>query len=180
LGRHDEDRRVRVDLHVAGEDADLVLAVGAREVAELLVAERLERRGVGDAPAVLQRLLDGELRHQRLARTRGCGHDHRLIARDRANGLQLEVVQWERIAGAEALDGVHPVHGTTRVTLRPYRSRDISGRPPRLYAARRARRRIGAMATNRALLTAEDYFARPAGDDDQLYELMDGELMVRP
>ena len=36
------------------------------------------------------------------------------------------------------------------------------------------------MATNRALLTAEDYFARPAGDDDQLYELMDGELMVRP
>ena len=35
------------------------------------------------------------------------------------------------------------------------------------------------MATNRAVLTAEDYFSMPE-DDDQLYELLDGELMMRP
>ncbi|HTO11221.1 MAG TPA: Uma2 family endonuclease [Candidatus Binatia bacterium] len=35
------------------------------------------------------------------------------------------------------------------------------------------------MATNRAVLTAEEFFAMPE-DDDQLYELLDGELMMRP
>ena len=36
------------------------------------------------------------------------------------------------------------------------------------------------MATNRAVLTAEEYFAMQVDDDDELYELLDGELMVRP
>jgi Uma2 family endonuclease len=35
------------------------------------------------------------------------------------------------------------------------------------------------MATSRITLTAEEYFAMPE-DDDRLYELLDGELMVRP
>ena len=35
------------------------------------------------------------------------------------------------------------------------------------------------MATNRAALTAEEYFAMPGSDDDQLYELLDGEPVVR-
>src|SRR6185503_20824289 len=126
---------VRIHLDVAGEDADLVLAVGPREVAELLVAERLERRGVGDAHAPLERLLDGELGDQRLAGPGGSRHDHRLIAGDRPDGLDLEVVQRERVPGAEALDGVHPVHGTTRARARPRRTPP----PPRWYSRGRDR-----------------------------------------
>jgi len=34
------------------------------------------------------------------------------------------------------------------------------------------------MATHGAVLTAEEFFAMP--EDDQLHELLDGELMVRP
>ena len=116
LGGHHHHRGVRVDLHVAGQDADALLAVGAGEVAELLVAQRLERRGVGDADAALQGRHDGELGDQRLAGAGGGRDDHRLIRLDRADRLQLEVIQRERIPGAEPLDEVHPSHGNTRAT----------------------------------------------------------------
>ena len=46
LGGHHENRRVRVHLDVAGENADLVGAELAREVGEFLVRERLERSRV--------------------------------------------------------------------------------------------------------------------------------------
>jgi Uma2 family endonuclease len=178
LGRHHQHRRVRVHLHVAGEDADALLAVGAGEVAELLVAERLERRGVRDAAPRLERLLDGELGDQCLAGAGRRRDDHRLVVRDRADRLDLEVVQREWIARAEPLDGVHPVHGTTQASGGPYPSRGILRRGARLYSAVRGRRRITAMATGRALLTYEDYAALP--DDGRRYEVHEGALSVTP
>ena len=108
LGGHHQDLRLWIHLHVTGEDADPILAVGAREVAELLVAQRLERRGVGDALPGLERGLDGELGDERLAGAGRRRHDHRLVAGDRADRLHLEVVQRKGIAGAEALEHVHP------------------------------------------------------------------------
>jgi hypothetical protein len=78
LGRHDEHARAGVDLDVAGEDTDGVGAIGSREVCELLVGERLQRRGVRDALALLERALDGELRDERLPCSRRRRDDDRL------------------------------------------------------------------------------------------------------
>ena len=51
LGRHDDDRRPRAHGRVAGQQPDVVLAVGGDQLAVLLVGERLERRRVeGLAP----------------------------------------------------------------------------------------------------------------------------------
>src|SRR5439155_18381 len=49
LGGHDDHGRARVDLDVAREDAHALLAKLPAEVRVLLVRQRLERRGVGDA-----------------------------------------------------------------------------------------------------------------------------------
>src|SRR5437773_283042 len=110
---HHEHLRLRIHLHVAGEDADLVGAVGAGEVVELLVRERLERRRVGDAPAGLERALDRVLRHQRLAAPRRRRHDHRLIRLDGADRFDLEVIEGEGKLRAEPLETLHFHHGTT-------------------------------------------------------------------
>ena len=49
LSRHDQARRLGVDLHIAGQDADRGGRERVLEVAELLVRERLDRRGVDGA-----------------------------------------------------------------------------------------------------------------------------------
>ena len=50
LGRHHDDRGVAVDGVVAGQQADVAGAVALAEVAELLVRQRLQRRGVERPP----------------------------------------------------------------------------------------------------------------------------------
>ena len=119
LRRHDEDGRARVDLHVAGEDADGVPAVRAREVAELLVRERLERRRVGDAPPALERGLDRVLRHEGLARAGRRGDEHGLAGFEGADGVDLERVEREREASGETLEQLHFFHSTTSGRLHP-------------------------------------------------------------
>src|SRR5439155_1429784 len=53
LRGHDEHGSARIDLDVARQDPDLLRPRLAAEVRVLLVGERLERRGVGDAPAAV-------------------------------------------------------------------------------------------------------------------------------
>jgi hypothetical protein len=66
LGGHHDDRRLAVDRVIAGEEADLLRTVRRREVAELLVRERLQRRGVEALVAGREPALHGELRDDRL------------------------------------------------------------------------------------------------------------------
>ena len=84
LRGHDEHGSARIDLDVARQDPDLLRPELAAEVRVLLVGERLERRGVGDAPAAVERRVDGELRDERLARPGGRRDDDGLA---RAAGL---------------------------------------------------------------------------------------------
>src|SRR5213078_2138569 len=105
--RHDEHPAVRVHLHVARQDADRLGAEGPGEVVELLVRERLERRGVGDALARRERRVDGELGDERLARPGRRGHDDGLPRFDRADRFELEVVERERVPGAKRLEQLH-------------------------------------------------------------------------
>jgi hypothetical protein len=94
LGRHDHERRVGIEREVAGHQAD-AQAVGL-EVAELLVAQRLDRARVDRAPARLHRVLDRVLGDERLARARGGREQHVLAGFDRASRLDLEGI--ERVA----------------------------------------------------------------------------------
>ena len=91
----------RVDLDVAGQNADVLGAELPAEVRVLLVGERLQRRGVGDAAPARERGVNRELRDQRLARARRRRDDDGLAVLDGADGVQLEGVQRERVAGLE-------------------------------------------------------------------------------
>src|SRR5262249_42168208 len=94
------------------------LAQGSREVAELLVGQRFQGRRVGDALAGLQRLLNRELGHQRLARARGSRHDDRLPGGDGPRRLHLEIVQAKRILGAKSLEEIHRNHSSMAMERR--------------------------------------------------------------
>ena len=76
LRRAADDRRLGVDMGVAGDHADVVAAEHVDEVEELLGDERLDRRRVVGAPAGAQR---GEVhaeRHERLSRAGRRVEDH--------------------------------------------------------------------------------------------------------
>ena len=70
LGGHDHHRGVGIHRHVAGEQADPVVAVTRRQIGVLLVAQRLERRGVEAFPAGRQRQVHREFADDGLAGTR--------------------------------------------------------------------------------------------------------------
>lgn len=101
LGGHDDDRGVRIDAVVPGEQADLVGAVAADQVGELLVGQRLDRRGVEALAALLQGEVHGELADDRLARA-GRGRDeHALPGLQRLARLDLVRVETEVVHLAE-------------------------------------------------------------------------------
>ena len=84
LGRHDHHGGVGPDGGVAGEQADVVLAVGGHELPVLLVGERLEGRGVERLAAGAQGPVDGVGGHQRLARPGGGRDEHGVVGVDGA------------------------------------------------------------------------------------------------
>ncbi len=104
LGGHHHHRRLTVDRVVAGEQPDVAGVVARHEVAELLVGEGLQRRGVEGLAAGAQGQPDGELPHHRLAGPGRRGHQGRAAAGKGEAALPLEVVQLERVAGGELLD----------------------------------------------------------------------------
>ena len=143
LGGHHDDRSLRVDRVVAGEQPDLGGAVPGDEVAELLVRQGLERRGVEALAPAPHRTLERELRHDRLPRTGRRRDEHRLARVQGLDGLHLEVVERERIARREARGVDH------RVSLRstPRRPEGAQRRP---QAARcSSRRRLNASGASR-------------------------------
>ena len=95
LGRHHDDRSLPVDHVVAGEQADLVGTVALHEVVVLLVRQGLDRRGVERLASGLQREVDGELAHDRLARPGGGRDQHPAAVLDLLARPDLEVVELE-------------------------------------------------------------------------------------
>ncbi len=95
LGRHHHDRGLAVDAVVAGEQADLLGAVAADQVVELLVRQRLDRRGVERLATGGERQVHRELADDRLAGPRGRGHEHAAAVLELAARAELEVVEGE-------------------------------------------------------------------------------------
>ncbi len=117
LGGHHHHRRVAVDRVVAGEQADVLRAEPGDEIVELLVRQRLDRRGVERSLAVGDRGVDGVLGDHGLAAARRRGDEHRLTVVERVEGAQLELVEREAVVGDQL--GPTWVHGPNRVSWRP-------------------------------------------------------------
>jgi hypothetical protein len=107
LGGHDHGRGLAGDGVVPREQAHPVRAVPAGEVAELLVGQGLERRRVERLAPLGQGLRHGVLGDDGLARARGCRHQHVPSLVQGVEGLDLKVVELERVRLGELL----AVHG---------------------------------------------------------------------
>ena len=92
LGGHDHHRGLWFDSRVAGQEADVLRAVGRHQVAVLLVGQRFERRGVEGLAAGLERPVHRVGRHQCLARPGGGRDEHGVSGLERLEGLELEVI----------------------------------------------------------------------------------------
>ena len=126
LGRHHDDRGIAVDDVVAGQQADPVVAVARDEVVVLLVRQGLDRGRVERLAAGLEREVDGELAHDRLAGAGRRRHQDSAPVLDLPAGAHLEVVERE---GVEALEG--PQHrvaaGQAEVGVRLRRGEIVRG-----------------------------------------------------
>mmetsp|Transcript_150019 Transcript_150019/g.482134 ORF Transcript_150019/g.482134 Transcript_150019/m.482134 type:complete len:328 (+) Transcript_150019:2680-3663(+) len=96
LRGHDDDTGVRVHRHISRDDADSAHALETlTELAELLVGQGLDRRGINGAHALAQGVCDRVLRDNGLARRRVRADQNMLGALDTSNGTLLEGVQLE-------------------------------------------------------------------------------------
>ena len=101
FGGHHHDVRVTVDRLVAGEQADAFGSVAGHQIVVLLVAQRLDRRGVEALPPGGQRQVHRELADDGLAGTgRGTDQDTATVL-ERDAGVGLKGVQGERQARGE-------------------------------------------------------------------------------
>ncbi len=102
LGGHDNHRRIPVDHTVAGQQANVVVAVSFAQVAVLLVAERLDRGCVESAGATGEGEMDRELADNGFAATgRGCDQNAMPLLKKLAC-LHLEGVEPKFVAALES------------------------------------------------------------------------------
>ena len=101
LGRHDDDVGLGVDRDVARQQPDAVGAVNGGQVMVLLVAQRLDRRGVERLDITLAGQIHREVGHHGLACARRGRDEHVLPPLQRVYRVLLEIVQVERQRGCE-------------------------------------------------------------------------------
>ena len=106
LGGHHHDGGVRVDRVVTGEQADVLGAEALAELSELLVAQRLDRRGVEAPTAAGEGAVGRVLADEGLAGARRCGHEQVPAGVQGREGLELERIGREALAGEEPLQQV--------------------------------------------------------------------------
>ncbi|CPR04573.1 hypothetical protein BN971_00444 [Mycobacterium bohemicum DSM 44277] len=96
LGGHHHHGRVGVHRQVTGQQPDPLAAVARGQVGVLLVAQRLERRGVEALASGRQRQVHRELADHRFARAGGRADQHAVAPFQRRAGPPLEAVERER------------------------------------------------------------------------------------
>ena len=95
LGGHHHHGSIGVHRHVTGQQADPVATVARGQVGVLLVAQRLERRGVEALAAGGQRQVHGEFTHHRLAGAGRRADQHAVASFQRGTRPLLEAVERE-------------------------------------------------------------------------------------
>src|SRR5262249_25820474 len=136
LSGHHDDRGLTVDRGVAGEEAQALGAVAGDEVVVLLVRQRLDRGGVERLAAGLEREVDRELAHDRLAGPGGSRDQDALAVLDDAAGAQLEVVQAELVETGERAEdrvrrGVRARGGHANTVSAPGAHSTVRGSAPK-------------------------------------------------
>ena len=109
LGRAADDGRLRVDVRVAGDHADVVAAEYLNEVEELLGDERLDGSGVVGAPSLRHAEEEHAERHERLAGAGRRAQDHVVAGGEVHEGLFLVLPELDAALVApaqEALEGL--------------------------------------------------------------------------
>jgi len=95
FGGHDKERGIGIDRDVPGQDADDVLTESFLEVAELLIAQGLDRSGVNDSLPAGKGFFDRFFSDQRFSRACGRGNEQGMLFFDPLNGFDLKRVQLE-------------------------------------------------------------------------------------
>ncbi len=101
LGGHDHHRGVPVDGGVAGEQADIVVAVQRSKIVVLLVTQGLDRSGVETLATGRKGTEHRKFPHHRLTGTGGCCNQDARAVLDVPARIQLVGVKLERVTGGE-------------------------------------------------------------------------------
>jgi hypothetical protein len=104
LSGHDDDGRGGVLDDIAGQQPNLTRAVALAQVAELLIRERLDWRGIDRALPGTSRLPDGKLCHDCFSNAGRSRHQHRAPRRQMLRCLDLKRVQREGLRCHEVGD----------------------------------------------------------------------------
>ena len=104
LGGHDDDRRIRIEGDVAGEQPDVLLPVAGTQVVVLLVAQRLDGRGVEAGPTTVEGHVDREFADDRLSGSGRCSYEHSPALGDRSGCVELEFIEFEVVFPPELFD----------------------------------------------------------------------------
>ena len=146
FGGHHHDVGVAVDRLVTGEQADLLRTVSTYQIVVLLVAQRLDWRGVEALPARSQGHVHGELPHHRLTGAGRCADQDAVSALQRLARALLKVIQPKRQLLGEARQlgsgGVVIDHDTPPASARrpaPRPARHHRSAPPLRRGPRRGR-----------------------------------------
>src|SRR5207244_2907947 len=101
---------VAINHDVPSQQADLVVAPDPAEVSILLVRERLDWRGVDGPRVVFAGHEDAELAYHGLARACWRGDQDRVSVGERADRLQLEIIELVGQAGRKLVDELFGRH----------------------------------------------------------------------
>ena len=93
LRRHDDDRGPGVEGVLAGDEANVTLAMEPLVVAILLVGQRFQRRRINRARVGLEAAKDGVIGDDGLAGARGCGNQHALVRLQLFDSLHLKGIE---------------------------------------------------------------------------------------
>jgi hypothetical protein len=97
LRGHDQDWGVLVLGHVAGHDADALLAEQLPEITELLIRQCLDGRAVEDGLTLAQRAGDGGFGDNGFAGASGGRKEQRMALLDGIDSLGLKGIEGKRI-----------------------------------------------------------------------------------
>lgn len=101
LGGHHHHRRIRIDRLVSGEQTHLIAAVPLGEIGELLVGQRLDRRGVEALSTRSERQVHREFTDDGFARTGRRTYQHAVPTLEGRTGVALKWIQSETQLGGK-------------------------------------------------------------------------------
>ena len=93
FGGHDHNVRFGIDGCVSGQQSNLICTVLGNQIMILLIAQRLDRRGIESFDVSCLCQIDSKIRHDRFASSGWCRHKNIVSRFQRLVGLQLKFIE---------------------------------------------------------------------------------------